>query len=99
MDYQFFENSGQQVEKHKKIIQKNFKVISLQIIIKCNLKLVDYLDVTLNLNDGVYRFFHKPIYKKTYNHVEHAQPTKIIKKIPGSNEKNIILSIFDKRDI
>ena len=44
--------SGQQAEKHKKIIQKIFKDKGLQIIIKCSLKIVDYLDVTLNLNDG-----------------------------------------------
>ena len=52
--------SGQQAERHKKIIQKFFKDKGLQRIIKCNLKIVDYLDVTLNLNDGTYHPFHKP---------------------------------------
>ena len=27
---------------------------------KCNLKIVDYLDPTLNLNDGTYHPLHKP---------------------------------------
>ena len=37
--------SGQKAEKHKKIIQKIFKNKGLQIIITCNLKIVDYLDI------------------------------------------------------
>ena len=32
----------------------------LQIIIECNLKIADYLDVTFNLNDGSYRPYRKP---------------------------------------
>ena len=39
--------SGRQAEKHKKTIQKIFKDKGLQIIVKRNLKIVDYLDVTL----------------------------------------------------
>ena len=35
--------------------QKMFKRKGLDIIIKCNTKIVNYLDVTLNLNDGPYR--------------------------------------------
>ena len=45
---------GQKAEKHKKLIQNFFKDKGLQIIIKCNPKIVDYLDVTLNLDDGTY---------------------------------------------
>ena len=29
-----------------------FKSEGLDIIIKCNVKIVNYLDITLNLNDG-----------------------------------------------
>ena len=61
--------SGQQAEKHTKIIQKFFRDKGLQTIIKCNLKVVDYLDVTLNLNDGTYHSFHKPNKEITYIHV------------------------------
>ena len=32
----------------------------LQKIIKCNRKIVQYLDVILNLNDGTYYIFFKP---------------------------------------
>ena len=50
-----FRNSGQQPYN-----QTFFKDKDLHIIIKCNLRMADYLDVTLNLNDGTYHPFHKP---------------------------------------
>ena len=81
--------SGQQAEKHKKIIQKVFKNKGLQMIIKCNLKIVDYLDVPLNLNDGTYRPCHKPNEETTYLHVESDYPPQIIKKIPRSVAKRL----------
>ena len=71
--------SGWQAEKHKKRIQKVFKDKGLQIIMKCNLKIVDHLDITLNLNDGTYRPFHKPNEESTHIHVEFEHPLQIIK--------------------
>ena len=59
------------------------------MIIKCNLKITDYLDVTLNLNDGTYRPFHKPNEETTYIHIESDHPSQIIKKIPRSTEKRL----------
>ena len=59
---------------------KNFKDKDLQIIMKCNLKIVDYLDVTLNLNGGTYRPFHKTNEKTTYIHVKYDHLPQIIKK-------------------
>ena len=72
--------SGQQAEKHKKLIQKIFRNKGLQIIIKFNLKIVDYLEVTLNLNNGTYRPFHKPNEETTYIHVESDMPLKLSRK-------------------
>ena len=47
--------SGPQMEKIKKHLQKVFKNNGLDVIIECNMKLVNYLDVTFNLNDdGTY---------------------------------------------
>ena len=40
--------------------QKMFKNKGLDIIISCNMKTVNYLDVTLNLKDGSYRPNKKP---------------------------------------
>ena len=82
---QVFRNIADNKQKnHKKIIQKIFKDKGFQIIIKCNLKVVDYLDKTLNLNDGTYHSLHKPNEETTYIHVESDHPPKIIKKIPSS---------------
>ena len=46
--------SGSEREKIKKNIQKIFKENKLDIVIKCNMKLVNYLDVTLDLNNSNY---------------------------------------------
>ena len=73
----------------QKTIWKFFKYKALQIIIKCDLKIVDYLVVTLNLNDGTYRPFHKPNEETTYIHVKSDHPPQIIKKIPRSIEKRL----------
>ena len=47
--------SGPQSEKIIMNFQKMFKSKGLDIIINCNMKTVNYLDATLNLNDGSYR--------------------------------------------
>ena len=59
------------------------------MIIKCNLKITDYLDVTLHLNDGTYRPFHKPNEETTSIHIKSDHPPQIIKKIPRSTEKRL----------
>ena len=47
--------SGPQSEQMKKNIQKIFKDHGLDIIIQCNMKVVNYLDVTFDLSDGTYK--------------------------------------------
>ena len=51
----FKNTSGPQSEKIKKTFQKMFKNKGLDIIINCNMKIVNYLDVTLNSNNEFYR--------------------------------------------
>ena len=80
-------------------MQKIFKDKGLQTIIKWNLKIVNYLDVTLNLNDGKYYPFHKPNEEITYLHVESDNLLQIIKKIPRLIEKKIITPICNKGNI
>ena len=81
----------------RKVFQKIFSENDLNIVIKCNLKIDDYLDVTLNLLNNTYKNFctfnHEInyIYKK-YNH----QPF-IIKQVPFSIESRLSsLSSNDK---
>lgn len=61
----------------------------LQIIILCNLKIADYLDVKLNLNDGAYRPFHKLNEETTYIHVQSNHLPQTLKKIPRTIEKRL----------
>ena len=56
--------SGQQSKQLKKNIQKIFKEHGLDIIIQCNMKVVNYLNATFNLNDGTYKPYTK-LYTKT----------------------------------
>ena len=81
--------SGRQAEKHKKLIKNIFKDKGLQLIIKCNLKIVDYLFVTLNWNDGTYPPFHKTNEETNYILAESDHPPQITKKIPRSIEKRL----------
>ena len=81
--------SGPQAEKIKKHFQNIFRKNNLNIIVKCNLKVVDYLDVTLNLSDGSYKPFHKPNSEINYIHRESNHPPTIIKQLPLSVESRL----------
>ena len=56
----FKSKSGYQLERIKKSLQKTPKDFSLEIVEESSLRIVNYLDVTLNLNDGSFRPYHKP---------------------------------------
>ena len=73
----------------KKHLQYLFKQKGLQIIIECNLKVVNYLDVTFNLNDGSYRPYRKPNDKTHYIHIQLDYPPSITKQLPRPIEKRI----------
>ena len=62
--------SGPEAEKlKKKKIQKFFKEKDLDIFVQCNLKTTNYLDITLNLNDGSYHPYRKPNGETNYIHI------------------------------
>ena len=75
------------MEKNKKHLQEVFKDNGLDVIIECNIKVVNYLDVTFNLNDGTYWSYQKPDNIIQYIHVESNHPPNIIKQIPKTIEK------------
>ena len=71
------------------------------MIIECNKKVVDYLDVTFNLNDGTHKPYDKPDNKITYINVHSnhrlnivRQLTKIIEQRLSNNSSNE--AIFNK---
>ena len=85
----FFNNTGSQNERIKKEFQKIFKEKGLDIVIQCNMKSTDYLDVTLNLSDGSYRPYRKPDDETNYIHTESDHPPNIIKQLPLAVEKRL----------
>ena len=85
----FKDISGPQSEKLKKQFQKMFNENGLKIEIKCNLKIVNYLDVTLNLNDGTYKPYRKPNDETLYVHAKSNHPPNIIKEVPIAIEKRL----------
>ena len=60
MDCQYLRTVVVHRWKRLKRLQKVFKNNGLNVIIECNMKIVNYLDVTFNLNDGTYRPYQKP---------------------------------------
>ena len=51
--------SGLQMEKIKKYLQKVFKNNDLDVIIECNMKIVNYLDMDFNFNNVISRPYKK----------------------------------------
>ena len=47
--------NGQQMERTRKNIVKIFKDVGFGIDIETNSKVVDFLDITFNLNNGIYK--------------------------------------------
>ena len=73
--------SGPEPERIKKNFQSLFKKYGLGIIIECNKKVVDFLDITFNLKDGTYKSYHKPDNKITYINVQSNHLPNIIKQL------------------
>ena len=76
--------SGPQVDRIKKDIKRIFVELSLKIEIKTNLKIVDFLDVTFNLTNGMYYPFKKPNNTPTYINTKSNNPPTIITNLPAS---------------
>ena len=84
-----------QLETIKKSLQKTFKDFGLEIAAESNLKIVNYLDVTLNLNDCSFRPCDKSDDNIRYIDKEFNDPPNLIKHLPASmkNSFQTILSI------
>ena len=82
----FRNQSGTQLQKIKKKLLGLFKEYDLEITAESNQKIVNYLDVTLNLKDGTFRPYHKPDDQMQYIHTESDHPPNVIKHIPASIE-------------
>ena len=68
---------------------KIFKRNSLQITIEANKKVVDFLDITLDLRTDIYKPYKKPNSNLTYIHKQSNHPPSIIKNLPKSINKRL----------
>lgn len=81
--------SGPQAERIKKDITQHFKKHGLNITIRTNLKIVDFLDVTLNLTDGTYCPYRKPNNETLYIDANSNHPPTILKHLPAAIGRRI----------
>ena len=79
------------ISKNKKNLQKTFKDFGLEIVAESDLRIVNYLDVTVNLDNGSFRSYHKPHNIIQYINKESNHPPNIIKHLPASIEKRLLL--------
>ena len=81
--------SARENDKIRKDLIKIFKDNDLKLEIKCNLKSVDYLDVTFDLETGTYKPYSKPNNTIRYIDARSNHPPNIIKQLPKSISKRI----------
>ena len=62
----------------------------LEIAAESNLKFINYLEVTLALNEGTFRPYHKLDNKIQSIHTKSNRPPRIIKILPNSIENCLL---------
>ena len=73
--------------KHGKKFVPEFLENGLSLEIECNLKTVNYLDITLNT--GTYKPYRKPNDEIFYVHTKSNHPANILKQLPISIETRL----------
>ena len=81
--------NGHQADKIRKMFHDIFKQHGLSLEIECNLKIVNYLDITLNLNNSTYKPYRRPNNETLYIHAKSNHPKNILKQLPISIEKRL----------
>ena len=76
------DKTPRQIDNIKKQLVNLFQKLGLQITITVNIKVVDFLDITLNLNNGLHQPFIKPDNKISYVDNRSNHPPNIKKNIP-----------------
>ena len=85
----FQDVSGPQADRLRKDIIRQFADLGLRITIQTNLKVTDFLDVTLNLSTGKFRPYRKPNDRPLYVHRQSNHPLVIIKNLPSSISRRL----------
>ena len=88
--------SGPQIERKRKDIIKMFKTAGLNISIQAGLRIVNFLDVQFNLNNGTYQPHTKPDNNPVYINKKSNHPPVVLKQLPKSIAKRISDISFDE---
>ena len=70
--------NGQQIDRERKNIIKILKYARFNIDIETNSKVIDFLDTTFNLNNGIYKSYKKPNDTLLYINKSSYHPPQII---------------------
>ena len=81
--------TARQADLLKKEICRIFKEMKLSITIDVNMKVVNFLDITLDLNSGIYKPYIKPNYQPIYINKKSNHPPSIIKNIPAAVNRRL----------
>ena len=81
--------NGHQADKIRKDFYNIFKEHGLLLEIECNLKIANYLDITLDLKNGTYKPYRKPNDETLYIHAKSNHPQNVIKQLPMSIEARL----------
>ena len=74
--------SGSRADRARKDLIQAFKDLGLRITVDTNLKSVDFLDVTLDLETGSFQPYRKPNDTPLYVHINSNHPPPVLKQIP-----------------
>ena len=80
----------------RKEIANIFKELCQNITIDSNLKITNFLDITLNLNNGKHYPYRKPNDRPMYIHKQSNHPPNIIKNLPASISRQISDISYDE---
>ena len=84
--------------KYTKKIIRAFKFLGFKIKISSNIKVPNFLDVTLNLSDNSYRPFLKTDQYPSYININSNHPNSIIKQVPKAVNTRISRLSSDKKN-
>ena len=80
--------NGQQTDRMPVNIIQIFKYTGFTIDLETNLKIVDFLDITFNLNNGTYRPYKKPNDLLSYINKSSNHPPQVVNQLPKTiNER------------
>ena len=85
--------SKPEIERKKKSVVKVFKKYGLSIVVDTNLKTVNFLDVTFDLDNNIYKPFRKPNNSPIYINKNSNHPPKYFKTAAEINCQGYIRNI------